>query len=229
MTWCGSASSRTSPLSIQIARSQNDSTAPRSCVTSTSVLPAFAELEHAVDAARLEALVADRQHLVDQQHVRVDVHGDREAEAGEHAARVRLDGVVGEALELGEGDDVVDPLGQIAARDAVDRAAQVDVLDRGVLGVEAGSDLEQRRDAAVDRDAARVGLDDAREQLEQRRLAGAVAADDADGLAVRDLERDAVERRELVVDAAAAADDRRLQRRLAAPVDAVALLGARRR
>ena len=92
--------------------------------------------------------------------------------------------------------------------------------------MEAGPDLEQRRDAAVDRDRCRVGLDDAGEQLEQRRLARAVAADDADGLAVRDLERDAVERRELVVDAAPAADDRRLERRLAAAVDAVALLGS---
>ena len=72
-------------------------------------LAGVAELEHAVDAASLEALVADRQHLVDQQHVGVDVDRDREAEPREHAARVRLDGVVGEALELGEGDDVVDP------------------------------------------------------------------------------------------------------------------------
>ena len=94
-------------------------------------------------------------------------------------------------------------LGEVAARDAVDRPAQVDVLDRRVLGVEAGADLEQRRDAPVDRDRARVGLDDAGEQLEQRRLARAVAPDDADGLPVRDLERDAVERRELVVDARA--------------------------
>ena len=142
-------------MSIQIARSQNDSTDAEVVRHEDERLARVAELEHAVDAARLEALVADREHLVDEQHVRVDVDRDREAEPREHAARVRLDGVVGEALELGEGDDVVDPAGEIAAGDAVDRAAQVDVLDRRVLGVEAGADLEQRRDAAVDRDAAR--------------------------------------------------------------------------
>ena len=91
--------------------------------------------------------------------------------------------------------------------------------------MKARPDLEQRRDAAVDGDAPGIGLDDAREQLEQRRLARTVAPDDADGLPVRDLERDAVERCELVVHAAAAADDRRLERRLVPPIDAVALLG----
>ena len=113
---------------------------------------------------------------------------------GVHAARVGLDRVVGEALELGEGDDVVDPRLELLARHAVDRPAQEDVLDRGVLGVEARADLEQRGDAAARPRSCPVGLEDAGEQLEQRRLAGAVAADDADRLAGRDVERDVVER-----------------------------------
>jgi hypothetical protein len=45
-----------------------------------------------------EALVADRQHLVDQQHVGIDVDGHGEAEAHVHAGRVGLDRRVDEVL-----------------------------------------------------------------------------------------------------------------------------------
>src|ERR1044072_6080355 len=49
--------------------------------------------------------------------------------------------------------------------------------------MEAGAELEQRDDAAADLDLAAGGLDDPREEAEERRLAGAVAADQADGVA----------------------------------------------
>ena len=41
---------------------------------------------------------------------------------------------------------------------------------------------------AVERDAAAVGADGAGDQVEQRGLAGAVRADDAERLALRDVE-----------------------------------------
>ena len=56
----------------------------------------------------LEGEVADGEHLVDEQHLRVDVDGDREAEPHEHARRVELHRRVDELVELGEGDDVVE-------------------------------------------------------------------------------------------------------------------------
>ena len=59
----------------------------------------------------------------------------------------------------------------------------------GQLRVEAGADLEQRADPPVDLGPSRAGLGDPRQDLEQRALAGAVAADDAEGLALLDLER----------------------------------------
>ena len=77
---------------------------------------------------------------------------------------------------------------------AEDRAVQVDVLAPGQLGVEAGADLEQRADAAGDLGPAGGRLGDARQDLEQRALAGAVAADDPDHLARTDLERDVAQR-----------------------------------
>ena len=65
------------------------------------------------------------------------------------------------------------------------------------------AELEERRDPAGDHDAARGRRDDARDQLQERALAGPVAPDDPDRLARKDLHRDVVERFELVVGHAA--------------------------
>ena len=70
--------------------------------------PVAAELVDLLGAPALEALVADREHLVDQQHLGLDVGGDGEAEPHEHARRVVLDRRVDELLEPGELDDVVE-------------------------------------------------------------------------------------------------------------------------
>ena len=54
------------------------------------------------------------------------------------------------ALDLGELDDLVEAGAAISrALHAEDRAVQEDVLAAGELGVEAGADLEQRPDPAV--------------------------------------------------------------------------------
>ena len=97
-----------------------------------------------------------------------------------HAGGVALDRRVEELRDLGELDDVVELAPDLGARHAEDGAVQVDVLAAAELGVEARADLEQAADAAVDLDPALGRLGDAREDLEQGALAGAVAADDAD-------------------------------------------------
>src|SRR5437773_2209014 len=60
--------------------------------------------------------------------------------------------------------------------------------------MKAGANLQQRADAAMYHGASCGGLGDAREEFEQRAFAGSVAADNAHGLAVLDLERDVLER-----------------------------------
>ena len=77
-------------------------------------LAAPAELADLVQALAGEGLVAHRQHLVDQQHVGVDVDGHREAEARVHAGRVGLDRRVDEALQLREVHDLVEALLHLA-------------------------------------------------------------------------------------------------------------------
>src|SRR4029079_1650316 len=63
-----------------------------------------------------------------------------------------------------------------------------------VLRMEPGAELEQRADAPVHGDAAACRLDPAPNDLEQRRLARPVLADDAERFAAAHRERHAVER-----------------------------------
>ena len=84
-------------------------------------------------------------------------------------------------------------------RHAQDRAVHVDVFAAGQLGVEAGADLQQAGDPAADDGPAGGRFGDAAEDLQQRALARPVAADDADDLALVDLERDVLEGPEDIV------------------------------
>ncbi len=150
------------------------------------------------EAAPLELRVADREHLVHEQDLRLQVRRDGEREPHVHPARVALDGRVHEALDAGEVDDRVEALLDLAALHAEDRAVQVDVLAARELGMEAGPDLEQAAHAAADLDAAARGRRDPRQHLEERRLARAVPTDDSEHLALLDVERDVPERPDLL-------------------------------
>ena len=76
---------------------------------------ALLELEDLAEALALERLVADREHLVEQEHVRVQVRRDREAEPHVHPRRVGAHGPVDRLLELGERDDLVEALADLGA------------------------------------------------------------------------------------------------------------------
>ena len=69
---------------------------------------------NSLQALLLERGVADGEHLVDQQHVGVDLDRHREREPHEHPRRVVLELEVGELLELGELDDRVEALARLA-------------------------------------------------------------------------------------------------------------------
>ena len=65
---------------------------------------------------RWKRLVADGERLVDEHDLGIEVDRHREAEPHVHAGRVVAHRHVDEALELGEGDDVVEPRGDVGAR-----------------------------------------------------------------------------------------------------------------
>ena len=102
------------------------------------------------EALALEVLVADREDLVEEEHVGLEERGDREPEPHRHSARVRADRTVDRVLDLGERDDLVEALADLGPPQALDRAVQVDVLAAAEVGVEAGAELEQRADAPFD-------------------------------------------------------------------------------
>jgi len=132
-----------------------------------------------------------------------------EAEAIKHAADALVDAVAVEALELfeqpslffDEGIEVsaapLDLAGDLVDR-VVDRLRLREggphLVGEGAVGPEA-SLLAQiaERATATDTAGTQIGLFVAGEQLEQRRFAGTVGADEAGSLAVADDERDAVE------------------------------------
>ncbi len=99
-------------------------------------------------------------------------------------------------LDFGEGDDLVELADDLGALHAEDGAVEVDVLAAGELGMKAGADFEQAADAPADDGAAFGRLGDAGEDFQERALARAVAADDADDFAALDLEGDVAERPE---------------------------------
>ena len=174
---------------------------------------ALLELEDAAEALPLELLVAHCEHLVEQQHVRVQVGGDREAEPHLHARRVGPHRQVDRLLEPGEVDDLVEMAPHVRAGEPVDRAGQEHVVAAAEVGLEAGAELEQRAHAPTDRHPAARRLDDPGEQAEERRLAGAVPPDEPDGVPRLDVEADVLERLHLP--------------RLRAPADHELLQGAR--
>ena len=126
------------------------------------------------DAAVDELLVADRQHFVDEEDLGVGMDGDREAQAHVHARGVVLDRLLDEIAQPRELHDVVVALFDPAAAQAEQGAVDEDVLPARDLGVEAGAELDQGGDPAVDRQFSGRGPQQARDQLDQRRLAGTV-------------------------------------------------------
>ena len=182
--------------------------------------PAFLlELLDPLDALALEGFVADRQHLVDQEDVGLDVHGDRETQAYVHARRVVPHLHVDEPLELGERDDLVEDLRGVAFRQSEDRGIHEDVLATRELVVETRAELEQRGHASPRDDLAPGRLQDAGDALEQRRLAAAVVPEDADRRALLDVEVDVLQSHERLVGDPAVMDDPFLQRRVVLVVE----------
>src|SRR2546423_8200552 len=95
-----------------------------------------AEVADARLAFLLEALVADREHLVDDEDVRLDVLGDGEAKPRVHSRAVVLDRHVDEVAQLGKGDDAIELPLHLPAREAEERPVEEDVGAARQPGVE---------------------------------------------------------------------------------------------
>src|SRR5215208_636282 len=113
---------------------------------------------------------------------------DREPETHIHARRVGPHRHVDELFELRERDDLVHLLVHVPALEAMDGAVHVHVLAAGEVRMETGTELEERGNAAADLEATARRAEDTGDHAKERRLAGAVPADDPDSLTRVDVE-----------------------------------------
>ena len=124
----------------------------------------------------------------------MDRHGEREPY--EHARRVGLDRLVDEFTDIGEFFNFRHEAGHVRRTQADDGTCQVDVVAPAEFRVETSAQFQQRRYPPVDGHAAGIGLQRTDQDLQQRRLAAAIAADDSNSFARRDVEVDVVQRME---------------------------------
>ena len=115
-----------------------------SWVTNTIVLPSVAHGMEDVEALLLKRGVPNREHLVDQQDLGIDLDRHRESEPDLHAGRVVLQLELAELLELGEFDHAVVALARLLRRESHHDAVQDHVVAGGQLHVEADAQLDQR-------------------------------------------------------------------------------------
>ena len=155
------------------------------------------ELREGLGALLLKPGVADREDLVEQQQVGVDVHHRREAEPGAHSGRVVLELQVLEVLELRELEDLRVARPRLARLEPHHHRVHDDVVVGLELVVEADAQLDDRGQATGRPDLAGVRPVDAGHQLQQRALAGAVAPGDPEELAATDPEADVAQNLEL--------------------------------
>jgi hypothetical protein len=154
---------------------------------------------HLAEALLLEFRVADREYLVDDQNLGLEMRGDGEGQSDVHAAAEALDGCVEKLLDFGERHDLVEFAADLGTGHAEDRAIDEDVLAASKLGMKSRAHLEQAGDPAVQRDAALGRLGDAAENLQQRALARPVPADDADDIPLEDVDINILEGPEMFV------------------------------
>src|SRR3989304_6063023 len=122
-----------------------------------------------------------------------------ERKAHVHAAGVALHWRVKEFLYLGELHDLIELCIYLALSHSQDRAVEIDVLPAIEFGMEASAHFEEACHTPMHGDPAFSGLCDAREDLEESALSGAVPAYDAHDLSFLHLEGYVLERPEGVV------------------------------
>ena len=227
------ASWTTAPSRMTVTVSEIVSTSSRRCEMNSTAGAVL--LQRAHDGEQPLDLGAGERggRLVHDQHARVEAQrlgdlddllvGDREA--ADRALGVEADAeAVEQALDLavhGAAVDALEPLQRVEAHDDVLRDAEVgeqrgllvDDRDAGVARRVRGVEVDR---LAVDEHLAGVAADDAAEHLDERRLAGAVLADQRAHLAGAEAEVAVAQRADGAVGLRGVAqlDDRRSRRRL---------------
>ena len=153
------------------------------------------DLREIIIALALERLVSDRQYLVQHQDVTLcfDGHGERQSDL--HTRGIVLELLIHELIKLREIDDVVVHRVDLLTREAQQGTVKVHILPARQFRIESNSKLNERNQLAMNPNLAIIGIVDLRDQLQQSRLAAAIATDDAKELALMDFKADILEYR----------------------------------
>jgi hypothetical protein len=151
-------------------------------------------------AFRLERLVADRERFVDDENVGVGMGANGKSQSRHHAGRVILYLLIEKRTDSGKLGDRRKPPLHLVAFKPENRAADPRIFASCQRAVEAGAKRQDRRNAAMHLDAAGCRRGDAADDLQKRRLTGAVAADNADALALANFEAHIVEHPVLMIE-----------------------------
>src|SRR5699024_21273 len=128
-----------------------------------------------------ELLVADVERLVDDEDLVLDRGRDRELQPLGHPRGVRAHRQVDEVLEPGELDDVVEYLFHLRAGQPQGEGYDDEIAGTGEVRDERGTDTKEVR-PRLRIDRALRGRGQPGDRAHERGFAGAVGADDADGL-----------------------------------------------
>ena len=163
-TWWATASSgspRTAdPAGSRTATSsQRSRTSAMSWETSTTAQPPARRPVDPLEALPLERVVTDGEHLVDQEDVGVGVDDEREPEAQPHAGRVRRRAGQSRASAGSPLKATISSarVADLAPREAEQHPSDQQVLAAGEVAVEAGGEVDERRDPPPDGDPPAVG------------------------------------------------------------------------
>src|SRR5262245_43183331 len=142
-----------------------------------------------LQALRLKLQIADAQHLIDEQHVRIQMGGDRKTKTRVHSRTVSLDWRVDEGFDSREVHYLFESALNVRTPHPQNGTLKIDVLAAGEIRMESRGDLDERPDSSPDEAPTLCRLQDSSQKLQSGRLSGAVGTDDPKRLAGFHLER----------------------------------------
>ena len=155
---------------------------------------ALGDVFHLADGFLLELGIADGEDFVYDEDLRFEEGGYGEAQTDCHTGTITLHRGVDIAFTAGEIDDLVQLGLDLITRHAEDSAVHEDILPTRHLAMEAGANFKQRAYTAMGTDSAGRRAGDTGKELKQSGFACTVLADDADDVALLNLEVDIAER-----------------------------------
>ena len=159
---------------------------------------ALGDVFHLANGFLLELGVTYGEDFVHDEDLGVEESSYGEAQADRHSGGVTFDRGVNIPFAAAEVNDLIELGLDLGAAHAQDGAVHEDILTPRHLAMEACANFQERTNTTMGADSAGGGTGDAGEEFQEGRFAGTVLTDDADDVALLDLEVDVAERPDVV-------------------------------